>query len=190
MNMNFCPNCAHRLNKNAEGFLACYGDGHCGEYVFWNNPTPIVAAIVPYYINNIPNLEIIGTPQPNGIILVQRGMKSDPHFGEWCLPCGFLDEREDPYAGVKRECIEEIHREIEIVKYYEPIILRDTNRLLLLYEAKCQMGDGVIEPGDDASAAGVFNANNLPKIAFPSHKKIIDEFFTRNNIISTNGSGI
>ena len=45
--MNFCPKCGTRLTeKSIEGRLkkACPSGG-CG-YVFWDNPVPVVAAIV------------------------------------------------------------------------------------------------------------------------------------------------
>lgn len=196
MKMNFCPNCGHSLNKNKEGFLACCGKpdnimfethydkrlrDRCKEYVFWNNPTPVVGVIVPYYEPpvlhdgkpilwpkiNLPN------PTPNRIVLVQRKLD---HIGEWCLPCGFLDEREDPKQGGIRECKEEIGVDVNIIKMHEPIILVNTNRLLLLYEAECMMNT-VFTAGDDAMAVGIFKPSELPKIAFPTHKEVIERFF-------------
>lgn len=189
MNTTFCPNCGHRLNKNPEGFLACL-DGprktphpvkwqRCGEYVFWNNPTPVVGVIVPYYEPDpkpewMPdNVVMVQSPHANRIVLVQRKLD---HIGEWCLPCGFLDEREDPEHGGKRECKEEIGVDVNIIKMHKPIILVNTNRLLLLYEAEL-MKDIKFTAGDDAMAVGIFKPTELPKIAFPTHKEVIENFF-------------
>lgn len=195
--MNYCPNCGHSLNTNKEGFTACCGESdkifwesefdtrphkRCGEYVNWDNPTPVVGVIVPYFEKPekclwpiVRNVEL-GLPKPNRIVLVQRKLD---HIGEWCLPCGFLDEREDPKHGSERECLEEIGVKVNIIKMHEPIILVNTNRLLLLYEAEC-MFDTEFTAGDDAMAVGIFKPDELPKIAFPKHQEVIENFFKGN----------
>jgi hypothetical protein len=36
--------------------------------------------------------------------------------------------------------------------------------------------------GDDAMAVGIFKPNRLPKIAFPTHKEIIENFFKDKHV--------
>jgi ADP-ribose pyrophosphatase YjhB (NUDIX family) len=191
--MNYCHNCGHSLNVNKDGFTACCGKSdmilwksefdtrpkeRCGQFVHWNNPTPVVGVIVPYYEPYPDDMEMVQRPHANRIVLVQRKLD---HIGEWCLPCGFLDEREDPKHGGKRECKEEIGVDVNIIKMHEPIILVNTNRLLLVYEAELMMNTE-FTAGDDAMAVGIFKPNRLPKIAFPTHKEIIENFFKDKHV--------
>lgn len=92
MIFKFCPRCGGPLQSAAHGGaqrLACSGT-QCG-YVHWDNPTPVVAAIVEH---------------EGGIILARNRAWPMKFFG---LITGFL-EKEDPSPeeAVRREVKEEL----------------------------------------------------------------------------------
>lgn len=121
----FCPRCANPLvqreDSAAEGGRlrhACPDDG-CG-YVHWNNPLPVVAAIVEY----------------EGKILLARNAAWAE--GVFALITGFLEAGETPEAGVAREVLEEtaLHvRETELIGVYEFI---RKNELIIAYHVKAE----------------------------------------------------
>ncbi|MEF8756138.1 MAG: NUDIX domain-containing protein [Accumulibacter sp.] len=86
----FCPRCAARLVAGDEGGRrrqVC--EAGCG-FVHWDNPAPVLAALVEY----------------EGRILLARNRAWAP--GAFGLISGFLERDEDPAAGVAREVREEL----------------------------------------------------------------------------------
>lgn len=82
----YCPACAAPLAARAEDArLAC----NCG-YVHWDNPVPVVAAIVEH---------------EGAVILARNKDWPEKMFG---LVTGFLEKDETPEDGVKREVKEEL----------------------------------------------------------------------------------
>jgi NADH pyrophosphatase NudC (nudix superfamily) len=85
----FCPVCAAPLaERAADGRLGCA----CG-YVHWDNPVPVVAAIVEH---------------EGAVILARNKDWPEKMFG---LVTGFLEKDESPADGVKREVKEELDLE-------------------------------------------------------------------------------
>ncbi|WP_323120859.1 NUDIX domain-containing protein [Burkholderia alba] len=119
----FCPRCARPLTERADpaeegGRLrqAC-PDAGCG-YVHWNNPLPVVAAIVEY----------------DGKILLARNAAWPE--GVFALITGFLENGETPEAGIAREVREETALEaetVELVGVYEFI---RKNELIIAYHVR------------------------------------------------------
>jgi NADH pyrophosphatase NudC (nudix superfamily) len=86
----FCPRCAAALVAGDQGGrqrLVC--EAGCG-FVDWDNPAPVLAALVEYA----------------GRILLARNRAWAP--GAFGLISGFLERDEDPAAGVAREVREEL----------------------------------------------------------------------------------
>ena len=90
----FCPRDANKLVERADASheggrvrLAC-PDPECG-FVHWNNPLPVVAAIVEY----------------EGKILLARNAAWVE--GMFALITGFLENGETPEEGIAREVLEE-----------------------------------------------------------------------------------
>ncbi|WP_206952665.1 NUDIX domain-containing protein [Trinickia acidisoli] len=121
----FCPRCASALVERADS--AADGgrmrhlcpDDVCG-YVHWNNPLPVVAAIVEY----------------EGKILLARNAAWPE--GTFALITGFLEQGETPEQGIAREVLEEtsLHvRETELVGVYEFI---RKNELIIAYHVKAE----------------------------------------------------
>ena len=89
--MKFCPQCGQGLIKKQieeKDRLACPSSS-C-TYVFWDNPTPVVAAIV----------ELHGS-----VILARNRLWPEKMFG---LVTGFLEQGETPQVAVLREVKEEL----------------------------------------------------------------------------------
>lgn len=87
----FCPRCAHPLGDRHEGGFqrrAC-GNAGCG-FVYWNNPTPVVAAVVEH----------------EGQVLLARNVAWPAEV--YALITGFLEFNEIPEEAVQREVQEEL----------------------------------------------------------------------------------
>ena len=118
----FCPNCAHPLE-----LIASLEDGgsverlrcvQCG-YTHWNNPTPVLAAIIEY----------------NGQILLARNAAWGPKM--FALITGFMEAGESPQDGIKREIAEETSLQthaLDLVGVYEFIRM---NQVIIAYHAVC-----------------------------------------------------
>jgi len=114
--MKFCPNCGQELiKKEFEGKsrLACSSNS-C-NYVFWDNPTPVVAAIV----------ELDGS-----VVLARNKLWPEKMFG---LVTGFLEQGETPETAMLREVKEELGLEgtaAEFIGYYS---FFEMNQLILAF---------------------------------------------------------
>lgn len=117
--MNFCPHCGSSLTSgNAGGRERLVCSNTCG-YVFWNNPLPVVAAIVEYDHNTV-------------ILIQNKGWPAD-WFG---LVSGFLEKDEEPAQAVLREIKEEIGLDAEIVDYVGTYVFRQRNELIMAYHVR------------------------------------------------------
>ncbi len=127
--LNFCPICGQKISvKNIEGreYQACPGD-NCG-YVFWDNPLPVVAAIVEH----------------QGHVLLARNRDwAQNIFG---LITGFLEKGESPENGVLREVKEELGLEAKVVGMIGAYSFLERNQLILAYHV---IADGRIILGEE-----------------------------------------
>ena len=119
--MNYCPKCGSELIRaqvdNKER-LKCASET-CG-YVLWDNPTPVVAAIVEY---------------GEAVILVrQKGWPEKWHG----LVTGFLEKGETPEEAVLRELREELGLEGEILDFVGYYSFFQLNQLILAFHLQAQ----------------------------------------------------
>jgi ADP-ribose pyrophosphatase YjhB (NUDIX family) len=130
------------------------------EFVHWDNPKPVTATLV---------------PMDSGIVLVKR--KFEPYVGDWCLPGGFMEAREEPEESAQREVFEETGLNVEIDRLlgaHSPG--KGINVIILFYLAK--PATGLMVAGDDASEVGSFSKDALPpNVAFELHRRMIGQFF-------------
>lgn len=164
MAYNYCPACASPLaDRDFEGKTkrACT---KC-PYVFWNNPLPVVAAVI----------EV-----DEGIVLVQRGV--EPAKGKWALPAGYDETDEDPADGAEREAGEESGLTIKVDRRPTHVLRPPgRNQFIMFYRAVSVAGTP--RPGSDALAVGVFREDNLPEdIAFSTHREVIADFFAEKKV--------
>ncbi|WP_460634186.1 NUDIX domain-containing protein [Larkinella terrae] len=119
--MNFCPQCASALVLGVAGGrerLVC--SAACG-YIFWNNPLPVVGAIVEYTDNSV-------------ILIQNRGWPAE-WFG---LVTGFLEPGEEPDAAILREIKEEIGLEAEIVERLGVYTFYQRNEIIITYHVRAR----------------------------------------------------
>jgi len=120
----YCPSCQSALVAREHGGRvrrACPREG-CG-FVAWDNPVPVVAAIV---------------ERDGEVILVRNLGRPETWYG---LVAGFLEKGEHPEAGIRREIDEEIGlavRDLEYLGIY-PFELR--NQIIFAYHALAEPGE-------------------------------------------------
>ena len=115
----FCPRCAQPLvDREAGGQvrLGCPAEG-CG-FVHWNNPTPVVAALIEH----------------EGAVLLARGRGWPEKV--FALVTGFLEAGEKPEAGVLREVREETGLEGEVVSFVGAYPFELRNELILAFHVR------------------------------------------------------
>ncbi len=114
MTYSFCPRCGTPLAQVAQAGRERAACPACG-WVHWNNPTPVVAALVEY----------------QGRILLARNAAWPPRM--FALVTGFLEAGESPQAGVRRELKEETDldaREVSLIGVYD---FSRKNELIIAY---------------------------------------------------------
>jgi NAD+ diphosphatase len=113
---HYCPQCGKGLiTKQLEGRerLCCPSDS-CG-YVFWDNPLPVVAAVI---------------EKDGNIILARNKEWPEKIFG---LITGFLEKGETPEAAVIREVKEELGLDAEIRELIGVYPFVERNQLIIAY---------------------------------------------------------
>ena len=118
----FCPQCATPLE-----FIAQLEDGgtkerlrcvNCG-YTHWNNPTPVLAAVIEY----------------QGQVLLARNAAWPAKF--YALITGFMEAGETPQDGIRREVQEEtslVTGELSLIGVYD---FQRMNQVIIAYHAVC-----------------------------------------------------
>jgi NADH pyrophosphatase NudC (nudix superfamily) len=113
--MKFCPQCAAKLSiQNIDSMERTACSKQCG-FVHWDNPIPVVAAIV----------------RCNGRFILARNYKWE--VGTFSLIAGFLEAYESPMPAILRETEEELglqgHKATFIGHYTFP----QRNQIIMAY---------------------------------------------------------
>jgi ADP-ribose pyrophosphatase YjhB (NUDIX family) len=93
----FCPRCGAPIRREA-GRAECDA---CG-FVAYANSAPTANALV---------------VDGEGRVLLARRAR-EPERGKWDIPGGFLEEGEEPLAGLRRELLEETGLELEPLSFF------------------------------------------------------------------------
>lgn len=115
----FCPTCGNLLENtllNDRERLVC--SARCG-YVHWDNPIPVVGAIVEYDNDTV-------------ILIQNKGWPAD-WFG---IVSGFLEKGETPHEAVLREVKEELGLDAELVENLGVYSFLQRNELIIAYHVK------------------------------------------------------
>lgn len=130
----FCPKCAKELVDREDGGeqrRACPDRDGCG-FVQYENPTPVVAAIV----------------ERNGsVILVQNKGWPSSWFG---LVTGFLEKGEEPKSAMLREIREELTMTTKEISFFGHYAFEAMNQLIIAYHA---VVEGEWTLGEELAAA-------------------------------------
>jgi 8-oxo-dGTP diphosphatase len=106
------------------------------------------------------------------LLLTRRAI--EPHFGEWCLPGGYIEWGESPDDAARRELLEETGVRAEtlsLIGAYDSITGRRRHVLLLAYRVGGWDGEPIA--GDDASEVEWFRLDSVPLLAFRVHERVI-----------------
>jgi ADP-ribose pyrophosphatase YjhB (NUDIX family) len=146
----------------------------CG-FIAWRNP--LVATMV-----------IIETAA--GLVLGRRSI--DPGYGLWCLPGGFVNEDEHPEQAAARECEEEIAARVVITGLLGVYhITRGDGRgmLALAYGAELCPGEAP-SAGSEMLEVSCFARDELPELAFSSHRTALEDFMRSSAPAGSGGPGL
>jgi 8-oxo-dGTP diphosphatase len=146
----FCPRCGGILTR---------GDGHvhcdaCGAR---------------YWANAIPGVQ--GLLERDGRVLLAR-RAHEPRRGHWDIPGGFLDEREDPVDGLRREFREETGLEVEPVELLR-IDIEPYDGRHVFSVTYVVRGEGEPVAADDVDELRWFAPDELPEMAFPGQDDVL-----------------
>jgi len=126
----FCPQCAAPLATMVQmedgGEKARLRCPACG-YTHWNNPTPVLAAVIEY----------------NGQILLARNAAWSGRM--FALITGFMEAGETPQGGIEREIKEETNlatTSLDLIGVYD---FQRMNQIIIAYHAVCT-GDVALSP--------------------------------------------
>jgi len=152
----YCPLCGSVLSSREEEGRERLFCPAC-QWTHYENPLPSAAALV---CNNT-----------GEILLVKRGV--EPGLGKWALPSGFIEIEETPEEACLRELKEETGLEgkiLRLVGVYSQKSQVYKKVLIIGYEVSAR---GHLSPGSDSLKAEFFPLDEIPEIAFSSHREII-----------------
>ena len=145
--------CPHFVRRVSDGDTSerdvC---GACG-HIHYSNPKIVVGSVVTH---------------GDHILLCRRAIEPRKNF--WTLPAGFMEERETPEDGAKREAREEACTEIVIDRLLAVYAVPHISQVHLMYRAKIELP--VYSPGPESLEVRLFLWDEIPwtELAFPSVK--------------------
>jgi NAD+ diphosphatase len=132
MDYKYCPLCGSDLTSvEISGRLRQKCSSPNCDFLFWGNPTPVVAAVVEYEGN---------------VILVRNKGWPEKWIG---VVAGFLERDETPEEGILREVREEIGLEGEIAGLIGNYAFALLNQVILAYHIRAH---GKLTLGDEIDA--------------------------------------
>lgn len=160
--MQYCPFCGNKLVPQVIDEverLVC-SDDDC-DYIFWDNPTPVVAGIVDYN---------------NRIVLIQNVGWPKQIFG---LVTGFLEKGETPENGIIREVQEELGLETDYCDYIGLYAFKERNQLIIAYYVKAR---GEITMGAELQDIKIVEIDRLKPWPFGTGLAVKDWLENRKKI--------
>ena len=160
--IRFCHFCSNALvQRHIEGRTRLYCE-NC-RLPIYENPVPAACAVL--------------IDKQKRILLVKRDV--EPKKGHWCLPGGFIECGETTEQAALRELQEETGLNGQINTLIGVTTSPGTlYRSILLVGYLITHFSGLAVAGDDASAVAFFDHDNLPEIAFESHRSFIRLYFS------------
>lgn len=130
MKFTYCPKCATALTARGEGGLSRPACPAC-DFVQYDNPTPVVAAIV---------------QREEEVVLVRNVGWPETWYG---IVSGFLERGESPEEAVLREVEEELGVKAQLISFVGAHAFAQMNQLLLTYHVRIE-GDYTANPDEIA----------------------------------------
>lgn len=146
--MKYCPQCA---NKLTEKLLDGVSRKVCGStecnYVHWDNPVPVVAALVEY---------------ENNIILARNAKWPE---GIFSLISGYLEKGETPEYAVVREVKEELGLHGKIKDFIGHYPFFKSNQLILAFWVEAS---GELQPNEEIAETIITSKQQIKSYPFGS----------------------
>ena len=120
---SFCPNCAtslQLLSKMEDGGEKARMRCPACDWTHWNNPTPVLAAIVE-------------CSDKDGLVLLARNAAWPGRM--FALITGFMEAGETPEEGITREVKEETDLDVESLKLVGVYDFQRVNQVIVAYHA-------------------------------------------------------
>ena len=152
----FCPRCAGPIRRKP-GRAECDA---CG-FVAYANSAPTASAVV--------------VDREGHVLLARRAV--EPDRGKWDLPGGFLEEGEEPLAGLRRELLEETGLEVEPLSFlgaWTDSYGDGEGAVATLNLYWLARAAGVPKPADDVAELCWFAPDALPELAFRVNAVVLD----------------
>ena len=148
--MKFCSNCGSPVARRVPpgDSLPRYLCDACGS-IHYENPKLVVGAL----------------PEWEGRLLLCR-RASEPRYGYWTLPAGFMENDETAGDAALRETLEEAGARIELSSPFSMVSVPRVNQVHLFYRAR--LLDLEFKPGLESLEVALFEeaAVPWPEIAF------------------------
>ncbi|MBL8420027.1 MAG: NUDIX domain-containing protein [Dechloromonas sp.] len=155
----FCPQCGSGLVDRNTGVVsrpACPAEA-CG-FVLWDNPVPVIAAIVEY---------------SGRIVLARNVAWPEKVFG---LVTGYLERDEAPEAAVAREVGEELGLRATSVRLVGLYPFAEKNQLIVAYHV---IADGRIDLNEELAEVRLIDPDKLKAWDFGTGPAVRDWLATR-----------
>ncbi len=126
----FCPNCASALaavSQMEDGGEKTRLRCPACDYTHWNNPTPVLAAVIEY----------------EGKVLLARNAAWPGKM--FALITGFMEAGETPEGGIEREIKEETSLDTQSLKLIGVYDFQRMNQVIIAYHAVCS-GEVLLSP--------------------------------------------
>lgn len=152
----YCPKCGKDLKYREIGERLRLQCQAC-SFIFYENPVVGVAGI---YMEN------------NKILL---GRRTNGYTGKWCIPCGYVEWDEDLQTALLREFKEETGLEVQIDRIYsaKSNFHNPESQTVGIWFLVTVTG-GHLQAGDDLDRVQFFALDELPELAFPTDREVID----------------
>lgn len=148
--MRYCPHCGNPLMDlpyMGDVRLAC-PDVACG-FVHWDNPVPVVMAVVEY---------LEGEGETGRILLARNRAWAEGVLG---LIAGYLERHEHPAEGAVREVLEETGLVAESATLIGNYPFERKNQVLLVYHVRAR---GEVVLNEELAEYGLFHRHEVPPL--------------------------
>jgi 8-oxo-dGTP diphosphatase len=152
--INFCPYCATEVEYRE---IADRDRPFCPtcETAFFEDPKLAVAVVI----------------EQGGKVALQR-RTIDPGAGLWTFPSGFVDRGEPVEEAAVREAWEEVGLQVQLDRFLGLYSTPGETVVLAVFVASPEAGR--LQSLDENDAVGFFAPENLPELAFPNDRTIIE----------------
>ena len=149
----FCASCAAPLEPREVADRMRPVCGACGRVVYYD-PKVVAVCVV---------------ARAARVVMIRRA--TDPGYGLWSLPGGYIDSGEVVEEAAAREVLEETGLEVAVDGLLGLFSVPGNRVIIAAFTAR-ETG-GALSPGPEALEVGLFAPTQLPELAFPRDTDIL-----------------